>query len=62
MAGIVRDNSARCQPRLHDLRHTFSVRRLTAWIKRGADLNRMLPALSAYTGQVGLGLPIAIYL
>ena len=24
-------------------------------IKRGADLNRMIPALSAYIGQVGLG-------
>ena len=43
------------QPRLHDLRHTFAVHRLTAWIKYGEDLNRMIPALSAYIGQVGLG-------
>lgn len=55
MAGIARDDGARYQPRLHDLRHTFAVHRLTAWIKRGADLNRMIPALSAYIGQVGLG-------
>ena len=37
MAGIARDDGARYQPRLHDLRHTFAVHRLTAWIKRGAD-------------------------
>ena len=55
LAGIARDDGARYQPRLHDLRHTFAVHRLTTWIKRGADLNRMIPALSAYIGQVGLG-------
>jgi integrase/recombinase XerD len=55
MAGIARDDGARYQPRPHDLRHTFAVHRVTAWIKRGADLNRMIPALSAYIGQVGLG-------
>jgi integrase/recombinase XerD len=54
VAGIVRDDGACCQPRLHDLRHSFAVHRVTAWIKHGADLNRMLPALSAYIGQVGL--------
>ena len=54
MTGIVRYDGARYQPRLHDLRHTFAVHRLTAWIKHGADLNRMIPALSAYIGQVGL--------
>jgi integrase/recombinase XerD len=55
LAGVARDDGARYQPRLHDLRHTFAVHRLTGWIKRGADLNRMIPALSAYIGQVGLG-------
>jgi integrase/recombinase XerD len=55
LAGIGRDDGARYQPRLHDLRHTFAVHRLTGWIKRGADLNRMIPALSAFIGQVGLG-------
>jgi integrase/recombinase XerD len=54
IAGIVREDGARYQPRLHDLRHTFAVHRVTAWIRHGADLNRMLPALSAYIGQVGL--------
>src|SRR3989442_689983 len=51
----VRSRWERDQPRLHDLRHTLAVHRLTAWIKRGADLNRLTPALSAYIGQVGLG-------
>ena len=54
VAGIVRDDGACHQPRLHDLRHTFAVHRVTAWIRHGADLNRMLPALAAYIGQVGL--------
>ena len=53
-AGIVREDGAGYQPRMHDLRHTFAVHRVTAWIKHGADLNRMLPALAAYIGQVGL--------
>ena len=55
LSGIVRHDGPCYQPRLHDLRATFAVHRLTAWFKQGADLNRMLPALSAYLGQVGLG-------
>jgi integrase/recombinase XerD len=55
LAGIARHDGARYQPRMHDLRHTFAVHRLTAWFSQGADLNRMLPALAAYMGQVGLG-------
>jgi integrase/recombinase XerD len=55
VSGIARHDEIRHQPRIHDLRHTFAVHRLTAWFKQGADLNRMLPALSAYLGQVGLG-------
>ena len=39
-------------PRLHDFRYTFAVHRLTAWHKHGADLNRMIPALSVYMGYV----------
>jgi integrase/recombinase XerD len=54
LAGIARHDGARYQPRMHDLRATFAVHQLTAWFKQGADLNRMLPALSAYLGQVGL--------
>lgn len=53
-AGIVRSDGSSYQPRMHDLRSTFAVHRITSWIKEGKDLNRMLPALSAYIGQVGL--------
>ena len=55
IAGIARHDGSEHQPRMHDLRHTFAVHRITEWFKQGADLNRMLPALSAYIGQVGLG-------
>ena len=55
LAGIARHDGARYQPRMHDLRATFAVHRLSAWFKQRADMNRMLPALSAYLGQVGLG-------
>ena len=53
-ADVTRDGDARSQPRLHDLRHTFAVHRLTAWFKNKSDLNRMIPALSVYLGQLGL--------
>lgn len=54
LSGICRRNGSRFQPRMYDLRHTFAVHRITGWIKHGADLNRMLPALSVYMGLVGL--------
>ena len=38
-------------PRLHDLRHTFAVRRLEAWYREGADVQRLLPKLSTYLGH-----------
>jgi integrase/recombinase XerD len=53
-ANILRYDETTYQPRMQDLRCTFAVHRITAWIKNGADMNRMLPALSAYMGQVGL--------
>ena len=55
LTGIQRHDGAIYQPRLHDLRATFAVHRLTSWLRQGADLNRLIPALSAYMGQVGLG-------
>jgi site-specific recombinase XerD len=55
LAGIRRHDDALYQPRMHDLRYTFAVHRLASWLKQGADLNRLLPALAAYMGQVGLG-------
>jgi integrase/recombinase XerD len=53
-AGVERPGSAH-QPRLLDLRFTFAVHRITSWIRNGANLNRMLPALAVYMGQTGLG-------
>ena len=47
VSGISRVDGACYQPRLHDLRHAFAVHRVTAWLKQGVDLNRLLPALSA---------------
>ena len=51
VVGATRPDTSPFQPRLHDLRHTFAVHRITAWYRSGADVNRLLPALSAYLGQ-----------
>jgi len=42
------------QPRLHDLRHAFSVHRLVVWYRQGADVQRLLPQLATYLGHVHL--------
>lgn len=41
-------------PRIHDLRHTFAVRRLETWYRERADLSAMLPVLSTYLGHESL--------
>jgi integrase/recombinase XerD len=51
LAGVSRDDGARYQPRLHDLRHGFAVARLTTWYQNGADVQKLLPALSTYLGH-----------
>jgi integrase len=38
-------------PRLHDLRHTFAVRRLVRWHREGTDVDQMMLALSTYLGH-----------
>lgn len=38
-------------PRLHDLRHTFAVRRLLDWQLQGIDVDRKIAALSTYLGH-----------
>ena len=38
-------------PRLHDLRHTFVVRRLMLWHADGTDIDQMMLALSTYLGH-----------
>ena len=53
-AGVRRTDGARYQPRLHDLRHTFAVHRLTSWYRQGADVQKLLPVLSVYLGHAHL--------
>jgi site-specific recombinase XerD len=53
-AGVHRSDGARYQPRLHDMRHCFSVRRLTSWYQEGADVQKLLPQLATYLGHVKL--------
>ena len=53
-AGIRRQDGARYQPRLHDLRHAFALHRLTSWYRQGKDVQRLLPQLSVYLGHVHL--------
>jgi integrase/recombinase XerD len=50
-AGLHRDGGPRCQPRLHDLRHTSAVHRLTSWYREGKDARKLLPQLSVYMGH-----------
>ena len=38
-------------PRLHDLRHTFAVRRLVRWYADGAEVDQKMLALSTYMGH-----------
>lgn len=54
VARIQGRSGAVIQPRMHDLRSSFAVHRIASWIRNGADLNRMLPALAAYMGLAGL--------
>ena len=54
IAGIKRDGGARNQPRLHDLRHSAAVHRVTSWYRAGADLNDLLPKLATYLGHKDL--------
>jgi integrase len=44
--------SARCRPRIHDVRHAFAVRTLLEWHRAGVDVQARLPWLSTYMGHV----------
>jgi hypothetical protein len=50
MAGIPASRDGHV-PRLHDLRATFAVHRLTSAIRAGQNLNELIPALSTYLGS-----------
>jgi site-specific recombinase XerD len=60
-ANVHRSDGAHYQPRLHDLRHSFAVHRLTAWYKQKADVQKWLPVLSVYLGHEKLA-ATSIYL
>lgn len=53
-AGVKRTDGFHFQPRLHDFRHTFAVRRLVAWYREGKNVQRLLPHLATYLGHVGI--------
>ena len=38
-------------PRVHDLRHTFAVRRVLLWQAQGTDIDQAMLALSTYMGH-----------
>jgi len=40
--------------RLHDLRHSFAVLRLTLWYRQHENPESLLPALATYMGHVGV--------
>jgi site-specific recombinase XerD len=51
LAGVYRSDGARYQPRLHDLRHTFAVHRLTEGYRQKQNVQKLLPQLSTYLGH-----------
>lgn len=53
-AGVGRADGARYQPRLHDMRHSHAVHRLTSWYQQGADVQKLLPHLATYLGHVSI--------
>ncbi len=54
-AGIHHDRDGVWQtPRMHALRHTAAVHRLISWYRQGADVQRLLPALSTWLGHTHL--------
>jgi site-specific recombinase XerD len=53
-AQVRRDDHARYQPRLHDIRHYFAVTRLISWYRDGEDVQRLLPQLATYLGHVNI--------
>ena len=46
------DRGSHGRPRVHDLRHSFAVRRLVLWHEQGVDIDQRMLALSTYLGHV----------
>ena len=54
-AGIRHDgNDGRRGPCFHSMRHAAAVHRLESWYRQGADVQRLLPALSTWLGHAHL--------
>jgi len=53
-AGIRREETARYQPRIHDIRHTAAVHRVIAWYRSGANVQTLLPKLATYLGHLDI--------
>jgi integrase/recombinase XerD len=53
-AGVKRTDGFHFQPRLHDFRHTFAVRRLVTWYRESKNVQRLLPHLATYLGHVSI--------
>jgi integrase/recombinase XerD len=51
-AGIHQEHGVSRIPGMHDLRHTFAVHCLDAWLRKNKDVWQMLPVLSGYMGHV----------
>ena len=49
------------RPRIHDLRHSFSVRTLLGWYRSGADVGALMPRLSSYLGHSGAGVHLLVF-
>ncbi len=52
-AGITSPTGRRA-PRLHDLRHSFAVRRLLTWYRQGENVQEKLFLLSTYLGHISI--------
>lgn len=52
-AGL-KTGTGRAGPRIHDVRHTFVVHRLTEWYRKGIDPQAKLPYLWTYLGHRSL--------
>lgn len=50
VAGL-KPNAGRCGPRIHDLRHTFVVHRMTQWYQQGINPQARLAHLATYLGH-----------
>jgi integrase len=46
-----RNRGAHHAPRIHDLRHTFVVRRIVLWQAQGVDVDQAMLSLSTYVGH-----------